>query len=313
MTSPSNASSTTIIHRPQGGLVGYRLISDRASRAVVHAFQMPELGTVSAAGLLTAPGAYVMTDGRTAYIGETSRPSRRLAIHSADPSKRFARDIFVVSGSDQSTFDKALGLDFQFRLTNQAVDAGVVTVAKGANPVQPELSPEDRSTHDRIYQDALRLLLDGGCRIFQPAEGPDPESAAPAEPPAPPDAGSDAADSGPMTIGITTTPLGAAEFELRYLGLWARGYWAHDRFVVAAGSEVRSQTNGSADALTRARREELFSKGVLSPIPGLTDRRRLIVAVAFPSPSIAAKVVCGAHTPGKWVPLDTSKSVWLAA
>jgi hypothetical protein len=303
---PSTAS-TTIIHRPQGDLSGYRLVCDRASRAVVYAFPMSELATVSAAGLLAAPGAYVMTDGQIAYVGESARVSRRLADHSADPSKIFARDVFVVSGCDGSTFDKSLALDFQFRLTRQAVDCGVVAVAKGLNPVQPRMTAADAATHDRIYADALRLLHDAGCRIFQPVDG---QPFGPPDQPLTEDC-SDAADSGPMAIGVSTTPLGASEFELRYLGLWARGYWAGDRFIVAALSEVRSQTNGSVDAITRTRREELFSAGVLSTIPGVADRRRLIVAVAFPSTSIAAKTLCGAHTPGKWVALNPSKAVRL--
>jgi hypothetical protein len=307
MTNPSTPS-TTIIHRPYGGLVDYRRVTDRASRAIVHAFAMPALPTLTAEGLLAAPGAYILTDGRTAYIGESGRPSRRLADHAADPAKGFARDVFVVSGCDGSSFDKLLQIDFQFRLTNDAVAAGVVAVSKGANPVAPAVSAADRSTHDRIYADALRLLLDAGCGIFQPVQaGP-----LAAQDAADPDEPFDAADSGPMAIGVSTSPIGAQEYELRYLDLWARGYWAGERFIVAAGSEVRTQTNGSVNAITRTRREELFDSGVLAAIPGVDSRRRLVVAVAFPSTSIAAKIVCGAHTAGRWVALNPSK-VWLAA
>jgi hypothetical protein len=305
-----SSPSTSIIHRPFGGLVGYRRISDRASRAVVHAFMMSELPAVSAAGLLSAPGAYVLTDGRTAYIGESGKPSRRLANHSTDPTKAFARDVFVVGGCDGAPFDKLLAVDLQFRLTRCAVETGAVAVSKGLNPAEPGLTDDDRATHDRIAADALRLLNDAGCRIFRAVLGE--EVAGPPEPP-PPDDGADAADSGPMSIGVSTTPLGTDEFELRFGGLWARGYWAGDHFVVAAGSEVRSQTNDSVNAITRTRRGELRKAGVLAAIPGVADRRRLIVAVAFPSESIAAKVVCGAHTAGRWISRSPSKAVWLAA
>jgi hypothetical protein len=116
------------------------LICDRASRVVVHAFPMSELAAVCAAGLLAAPGTYIMTDGRIAYVGESARVSRRLADHSADPSKIFARDAFVVCGCDGSTFDKSLALDFQFRLTRQAVDCGVVAVANRHRRVAPRSS-----------------------------------------------------------------------------------------------------------------------------------------------------------------------------
>jgi hypothetical protein len=127
------------------------------------------------------------------------------------------------------------------------------------------------------------------------------------------DDGEDAQDGGPMTIDVSTVPLGAAELELRYLGVWARGYKFGDRFVVAAGSEIRLQTNESVDAVTRKRREQLLGAGVLSQIPGVADRRRLLAAVGFPTGSIAAKVICGAHTPSRWIALEPARAVWLAA
>ena len=129
--------------------------------------------------------------------------------------------------------------------------------------------------------------------------------------PAPAEEVSDVNDAGPITIGVTTTPLGSAEYELTYDDVWARGYWAGDLFIVAAGSEVRATTNGSVNAVTRGRRDDLFRAGVLAPIPGVASRRRLIVAVAFPSAAIAAKIVCGAHTAGRWFPLTRSRVVML--
>ena len=312
MTSDATASndcpSTAVIHRPFGGVVGYRRISDRASRATVHAFPMAELSRVSAAGMLGTAGAYVMTDHKIAYIGESRRPSRRLSEHAADPAKSFARDVFVVGGCEGAAFDKILAVDLQFRLTRCAVEAGVVTVWKGANPAEPDLTDAERATHDRIAADALRLLHDAGCRILHPAIDPAPLEFA--EPP--PEDPVDAADSEPMAIGVSTVPLGSDEFELRYGGLFARGYWAAGRFVVSAGSEVRRTTNDCVHPLTRSRRAELFAAGVLSPIPGVGDRRRLTVAISFASTSIAAKVIAGAHSAGRWVPRDPSQAVWLA-
>jgi hypothetical protein len=299
--------STSIILRPFGSLLGYRRITDRASRVAVHAFAMSELPRLAAAGLLTTPGTYMMTDHRTAYIGESRRPSRRLAEHAADPTKTFARDVFVVDGCDGAPFDKLIAVDLQFRLTRRALETDAVTLSKGLNPAEPDLTDDDRATHDRIAADAFRLLHDAGCRIFERAgDG----ASGPTEPPSSDD-GADAADAGPMEIGVSTTPIGTDEFELRYAGLWARGYWAGDHFVVAAGSEVRSRTNDSVNTVTRARREELRKAGVLAEIPAVADRRRLVVAVAFPSTAIAAKVVCGAHTAGKWVALNPSKAVRL--
>jgi hypothetical protein len=300
-------STTTIVHRPLGGVDGYRLIVDRATRAVVHTFPMTDLGAVAAAGVVRGPGAYALTDGRTAYIGESGNPLNRFVRHLADPAKKYARNAYLVTGCDGSPFDKMLALDFQYRLTNSAIEAGVAVVAKGCSPVKPELSEADRSTHDRIYRDALRMLFDGGCRIFRPADLDTTGAFEPIQ-----DAScEDAADSGPMSIGVTTTPIGTQEFEMRFDGLWARAYWSGDRFIVAAGSEVRSMTNGSVNAITRARRDDLFGAGVLSDIPGVDARRRLTVAVAFPSASIAAKTICGAHTAGRWSPLTATPAVFL--
>ncbi|MGY3449162.1 hypothetical protein [Bradyrhizobium sp. USDA 4353] len=312
LSNPSIAT-TTIVHRPFGGMDGYRIVSDRASRAVVHGFPLSDLAAVAAAGLLRGGCAYILTGGGLAYIGESGRPMRRLGEHAADPSKGFATEAFVVAGCDGAAFDKALGLDFQFRLTRDAIEAGAVSVAKGANPIQPDLPAADRSTHDRIYADALRLLHDAGCAVFtrvrclahDAGQSPPPAEAPPAD-------GADSADSGPMAIGVSAMPVEGESFELSYCGLWARGYRSGGRFVVAAGSEVRTATNQSVDATTRRRREELFRAGVLGEIPGVSDRRRLTVAVAFATESIAAKTVCGAHSAPQWTALP-ARAVVLAA
>lgn len=303
MTNPSTAN-TTILHRPFGGLDGYRVVSDRASRVVVHAFPLADLAAVAAAGLLAGGCTYVLAGGGMAYIGESGRPMRRLAEHATDSAKAFATDAFVIGGCDGAAFDKSIGLDFQFRLTKQAVEAGSVAVMKGANPLRPDLPAADRSTHDRIYADAMRLLHDAGCDIFGPIRSPAGGPGAPV-PPSPPDAAAaDAADSGPMAIGVSAMPVDGESFELRYCNLWARGFRSGGRFVVGAGSEIRTNTNGSVDKITRKRREELFrATGAIATIAGLSDRRRLMVDVGFATESIAAKVTCGAHTAPPWTPI----------
>lgn len=296
-------ATTTIIHRPFGDTIEYRRITDRASRVEVHAFPITELNAVSQAGLIEGPGAYALTDGCVVYFGESYRPLNRITRHANDPTKPFAKQAYVVAGCPGSPFDKALVLDFEYRLTGQAIEAGVATVAKGSNPTPPELSDPDRSTHDRIYADALRLLVDAGCRLFRPSDPKDTTES---------DTDEDVVEGEGMSIGVNAGSLGAETFELRYLGLWARGFWSGRRFIVAAGSEVRHQTNDSVDVMTRLRREELNNAGVLAEISSVVDRRRLIVALSFPSTSIAAKVLCGAHTPGRWLPLSGSSPVVLA-
>lgn len=299
--------SVTTIHRPFGGIVGYRQLSDRASRVSVHAFPMSALPQVSASGVLASPGAYVITDHRVAYVGESGRPARRLGEHAADRSKvAYAREVFVIAGCEGSSFDKLIAVDLQFRLTHLAVDAGVVAVTKGVNPVEPRLTQADRSTHDRLVDDALRLLFDAGCRIFSQPSGDVDRGAQGKSQPV--EENVDHADGGSMEIDVAT-PVGAQEFELRYADCWARGFWHENHFVVGAGSEIRTQTNSSCDPGTRGRRDDLFRAGVLGEVPGVSTRRRLLVALAFSSMSIAAKTVSGAHTAGRWTPLASRSRV----
>ncbi|QAU44068.1 hypothetical protein [Bradyrhizobium guangzhouense] len=303
MTSETNAStdyaSTAIVHRPFGGIGSYRRVSDPAGRTVVHAFPMSELSRVAAAGLLCTPGAYIMTDGKVAYVGESRRPSRRLAEHAADPAKNFARDAYVVGGCDGAAFDKLLTVDLQFRLTQLAGQVGAVSVWKGANPPAPDTTDAEKATHNRIAADALRLLHDAGCRLFH---APSLDAAPPPGERPLSDAAADPTDPEPTDAGTAAVPAGCEEYELQYGGLWARGRWEGGQFVVSAGSEVRSMTNESVDEQTRLRRNDLFAAGVLSKIAGVGDRRRLTDPYPFATASIAAKVLAGAHSAGRWVP-----------
>jgi hypothetical protein len=304
-----DAPSTTILHRPFGGIAGYRQVTDLAGRASIHAFPVERLPQLTAAGLLATAGAYILTDFATAYIGETIRPARRLAEHLLDPQKRpFAQEAFVVTACDGCCFDAAMTVDLQYRLTNLIIQAAKVTVMKGANPPEPRLAQADRTTHDRIFADVRRLLRDAGCDILNPTDCP----AVALVPQAASDESADN-DAGQMEIGVATTPAGAEEFELTYGDVWARGYFADGHFIVAAGSEIRAQTNISCDHLTRRRRDELFKAGVLARIPGVEHRRRLTTAVAFPSGPIAAKVTCGSHTAARWLALRSPRVVVLEA
>jgi hypothetical protein len=70
--------------------------------------------------------------------------------------------MFSSSRDTANAFDKILGLDLQCRLTALAVDAERVAVMEGLNPCAPDMSDDDRATHDRIVADALRLLFDAG-------------------------------------------------------------------------------------------------------------------------------------------------------
>ena len=311
-------SSTSIIHRPAGGIAGVREVFDDASRLAVWSFPMAH-----ARDLLVAKSSvtacYILAGHDTVYLGETNNLYRRLSEHLLDSTKAFAREVFVVTGIGDAPFDKTTAVFLQWALDHAAEKVGLVAVLKGVNPRLLDLAPWRRATLDRIVEDALRLLFDAGCRAFHSncasmrpvlpnAELPEQQS---------PDIAGDAAeadDTGPMEIGVAATPTGVPEFELSYGDLWARGYPSNDGFVVTAGSEVRTSINASVNPILHTRRQDLAAAGVLAEIPGLSDRMRLSVSVWFPSSAIAAKVVTGAHVASsKWMALRNPKPFVIAA
>ena len=301
--------TTTYIHRPYGGVADVREIIDRAALIKVLAFPMDLSGRIVASEFAW-PAFYALTgdsvDGEAPiYLGETNCFGRRLGEHLADPQKSWARYAFVVRGTSKEVrFTKETAGYLQFELTHAANQCGVMAVVAGSPPRMPEVDPLELPLHERILDDAKRLLFDAGLTAFEPVRGVMTTIEAPALSPET----IDEVESGPMEIDVHLPP-GGTEFELRYdETIWARGYPAADRFVVAAGSDVRMATNPSASPVTRARRAALFEAGVLTPIAGVTDRMRTTVDIAFPSMATAAKAVCGAHVDSsKWRPIDPTQ------
>ena len=301
--------TTSHVHRPYGGVADVREIIDRAAHVKVLVFPM-SLASKLVPSELACPAFYAMTgdaaDGSVPiYLGEPNCFSRRLGEHLADPQKAWARLMVVVRGTSKEVrFTKETAAYLQFWLTHAADRCGVMKVVAGCPPRMPEIDPLEMPLHERMLEDAKRLLFDAGVTAFEPAPGGMPQVDAPALSAET----ADDAESGPMEIDVHLPP-GGAEFELRYdETIWARGYPANDRFVVAAGSDFRIATNPSASPVTRARRAALFEAGVLTPIPGAVDRMRITVDIAFPSMATAAKSVCGAHVDSsKWRPVDPTQ------
>jgi predicted GIY-YIG superfamily endonuclease len=288
---------TNIVHRPLGGIASYREIHDDVSRLSVAAFPMAMAKDIAAAKAAMA-AAYILADHETAYIGETANFGRRILDHAADPSKAFAREVYVVCGYEHAWFDKTAAIYLQYRLTEIADNASLVEVVRGVNPQVLELPSHRRAPFDRYVDDAERLLFDAGCRVLRSnfAGHRQTPQAIETETAIGPD------ETGPMQIGVISTPSLGSELELAYVGIWARGYPAQDGFVVMAGSEVRTVVNQSVNPILHTRRAELVAAKALAEIPGIGDRVRLRVAVWFPSAAIAAKVVTGAHVDSsKWV------------
>jgi predicted GIY-YIG superfamily endonuclease len=299
---------TNNVHRPMGDIAGLREIHDDVGRLTVSAFPFAMVKDISPARA-AVPACYILADHATAYIGETGNAGRRLSDHAADPSKAFAREVYVISGYERAWFDKTAALYLQHRLTAIAERADLVDVVKGTNPQVLELPSHRRASLDQFVEHGERLVFDAGCRVFRSNFASQRRTAVEAEIAIGPD------ETGPMQIGVIATPPLGSELELAYGELWARGYPAQeDGFVVMAGSEVRSIVNPSVNPILRTRRAELVAAEALVGIPGVQDRQRLRVAVWFPSAAIAAKVVTGAHVDSsKWVQPRYPQPILIAA
>lgn len=297
MTLFSNESSVqaacTNVHRPMGGIEGLREVHDDVGRLSVSAFPVAMIKEMSMSRA-AVPACYILADHATAYIGETGNVGRRLSDHYRDQTKAFAKEVYVVSGYQGGWLDTTAALYLQYRFTRIAEQAGLVDIMKGVNPQVLELPSHRRAALDIFVEHGERLLFDAGCRVLRSNFATQRRAAAKTETVEP-------EDTGPMQIGVVTTPPVGSELELAYGDLWARGFPAAEGFVVMAGSEVRKAVNPSAPPIVASRRDELTEAEALVPIPGVLDRERLCVAVCFPSAAIAAKVVTGAHVDSnKW-------------
>ncbi len=320
-SAPTFEASATIIHRDRTDITGIREVIDEVSGVTVRAFPMTMIrDIVPARAMMTA--CYILADNERLYIGESRRIGHRLHEHAADPTKSFAQEVFVITNEGAQPFNKPAVQFLQYHFTRAAEDAGRMTVQKGIGAQAVDLSRSGAAYLRHMVRISERLLFDAGCRAFhcvvnrpqavttdtelQPVAeigGTDPDAVD---------------DAGAMEIGVGATPAGAAEYQLAYGGLWARGYPADGGFVVTAGSELRCDINASVNPILRTRRVELEGAGVLADITGrhhrCSDRRRLLVSVWFPSPAIAAKVITGAHVASsKWMAVLDARPFVLGA
>jgi hypothetical protein len=116
---PTGAPCTTFVHRPAGGIAGFREVFDEASRIAVTAFPMTALKNI-ALGTTAVTACYILADHERVYIGESGHAGRRLSEHATDPSKSFARKAYVISGGGNASFDKTAALYFQLCLILRA-------------------------------------------------------------------------------------------------------------------------------------------------------------------------------------------------
>jgi hypothetical protein len=288
-------SSTTIIYRPAGGIEGYREAYDKINDIVVLAFPWTKVREVPIAAV---PACYLLVDYSSAYIGETGDVKRRFGEHARDSSKSFVREAYVIVGAGKQSelwSDSTTAEYLQYRLTDLAEQAGLVDVVKGVGPRVPKLGKDSLASLEALVRHSQPLLFDAGCRVFRSNCVSQRRTVADAE-----SLASDPAS--PMRIGIIAAPAPGGELELAYGDLWVRGFLHEGKFVVMAGSEVRTSVNASAWDWIKDDRSRLSNaEGALMPIPGLEDRERLRVNVEFDCASSAAKVVTGSRDASRWI------------
>lgn len=300
LTTLAAGGHTTIIHRPGDGLIGIREVHEPFSTLQIHAFAFSAIADAARLTSLQTAGCYALANADAAYIGESANVAARLTDHAKDVKKQVATQVYVISSKDRSV-DKKRAEFCQKHLHDAAVAAGLVKLLNEIGPHTVDLPPTEALPLIRALHDVQRPLFDAGCRVFHACEPRRPATADASGARASGTAETDDEDTGAMEIGVSTIPPGVEEYELRYGELWARGYAHGDRFIVAAGSEVRDFCNGSVTDRIVQRRNALERLEALAKAEGATDRKRLIAAVAFPSAAIAAKTLCGAHVDStKW-------------
>ncbi|MBP1096121.1 GIY-YIG nuclease family protein [Bradyrhizobium diazoefficiens] len=295
----SRTTCTSKIFRPGDGITSPRLVHHGASRVGVWIIPLADRNSTDLA-LAVGPAAYVLMNRETAYFGETKNINMRFSKHFADPAKAFARVAYVVVGYPEPWSNKDPAFYLQYHLWSIAQAARHVVITNEWTPTIPRVRADERAEMERILEDARQQLFDAGCLALDSYfdRVPVVSSTERDDDPIGPN------DMEPMLIDIVATPPAGGELELNYVGLWARGYPTSDRgFVVMPGAEFRWPINGSAQGIVDTRRSELEAKHALATIPGAADRKRLLVAVWFPSAAIAAKVITGAHIGSRvWVP-----------
>jgi hypothetical protein len=291
---------TTVIYRPDNDIAGLRTLSQPFSKFVVHAFPFASIAEIARLDILKTAGSYLLYNRRLAkaYVGESGNVANRLPDHIRDPEKNYATTVFVITTTDGS--HKKEHAEFGQRYYYDAAEAAdLVTLTNERRPHSVNLDPEEADPLIRSLSNVFLQLFDAGCRAFHDCVAPKPAIAAAGTGWAGIEVFAADEDNGrdEMLIGheVTTVPLGVEESELDYQGLWARGYWySKDRFVVAAGSEVRVATNKVIPGIVK-KRNTLEASGVLAPIAGVTDRKRLLVPIMLRSDANAAEVCSGAH------------------
>ena len=299
----AHLARTHVIFRPMAGIESLRQVRDPAGRLMVSVYPY-SLAKGLAPVFTGVAGCYILSDNARVYIGETKDIGQRGIQHAADPSKDFAREVYLIHAQHPFPLDHSARLYLQSRLIELAEDAALVGVSNVASAQMLAWSDEKRATYDHFVLDALYLLFDAGCRVFNsslasqlPLQSVGLTEVTPGQ-------------EEKLDINVHTAPPPGEELELAYCGLFARGYHCEKGFVVMAGAELRNRINESTRNNISVLRRKLEDAQVLARISSQPDRSRLLVSVRFFSAAVAAKVVTGSHVAGtKWVRPSYTQSV----
>lgn len=284
---------THMVHRPRGGIEGYRQIHDPAGRLAVTVFPIAMAEELAAACDLQS-ACYIIVGAGKAFIGESNRAVECIAKHAVDSSLAFASEVYLLHEPEPHTMEWSARLHLTYRLAVIAQEVGLITIVNTVEPKVRALPAEHAATLERLVTEGRRLLFDAGCRAFNA------NSAGQLPAQAEVDNDQDLDKSAGIVRQAPRFPEGELEFD--YCCIRARGHHSPEGFVVAKGSELRAIETPSLRKNIKALRADLRERGIVTPITGVKDRLRFQVAWRFFSAAVAAKCIAGAHVAGtKWV------------
>ena len=280
--SPGSAALVTQIVWCDGTALGPRMVDSYASILQVRAAPYSQRASLISADLHFI--AYVV-DSPKVYTGH-GRATRTIG-DKLPPNALDERTQTYVICSLDPRLDKEAAAYVEARLIKIAHDCGV-PLANGKHPYGHDglrLCPN----REQLVVHAQLLLMAAGFRRFEKARRADPHRRLHV------DASSDLHDVRVTMPNELAIPVGAQRKRLFHKTLRAEGYRHGNRFVVLPGADYSVPTKGSVSADNRRRREAIGKLDIFEELPGLTDRRRLLVGLDCRSAPIAATLITGEH------------------
>jgi hypothetical protein len=290
----SNSDRTLRVHLVGGNPEGLRHVDSLASMVTVTAAPLALLNSFTKnvdnqIGFM----AYVC-EGPLSYIGH-GYAERRLGERFSKADRCRIDQAYVVHSADPR-----FGKDIAEKLEDRLIEiARGHRVPLANDPMVGGLGKAVRSPAiEELLHDVRQKLWTAGCRLFEhrhPAGKPNAVSCN----------GIEVVKSEDFEKMEKTQPM-----RLTCHGMKASAYTVGSKFIVVPGSEFNRVARKGLTKHNLKRRAFVEDAGVLEDIPGVTDRARLRVALAFDSAAVAAKILVGKHVGSKvWVPAAAPRLV----